>query len=194
MDYPQPEATAGAPFADPNLKLAVLDTLLTSGTITLGPREELAQSLLGPDYDEDEQGYALLEPVYDWLTRFPLTATHLAAVDELIFDGGNEIYTYAFPFWDGESDEFDVKNLEGIGQLANLRSIHVISMMLDNDLAHLAGLAQLEQLSLEHGPYKNGQTLLELPSLKSFSCGKGAFADPALLDALRARGVAVKLF
>jgi hypothetical protein len=194
MDYPQPEATAGAPFADPNFKLVVLDALLTSGTITLGAREKLAESVLGPDYDEDEDGYALLKPVYDYLTRFPLTASHLTAVEELIFDGGNEIYPYAFPFWDGETDEFDIRSLEGIGQLANLRSIHVISLLADADLAPLAGLTQLKQLSLDHGPYQNGQALLELPSLKSLSCGKAAFADPALIEALRARGVTLKLF
>src|ERR1700754_367278 len=111
MDYPKPEATAGAPFADPTLKLAVLGALLTSETITLGPREKLAEHLLGSGYDEEAEGYALLKPVYDWLTRFPLSASHLAAVEELIFDGGNDIYPYAFPFWDGESDEFDITSL-----------------------------------------------------------------------------------
>src|SRR5262249_50321950 len=32
-DYPKPDPTPGAPFADPNLKLVVLDALLSAGII-----------------------------------------------------------------------------------------------------------------------------------------------------------------
>jgi hypothetical protein len=194
QNYPQATAQPGAPFADPNFKLVVLDALLTSGAIALGPRDKLARHLMGSSYDEARDGYQLLTPVYDYLLRYPLSAVDLARVEDIVFDGGNEIYPYAYPFWDGETGEFDVHSLEGIALLPNLRRIHVISMLLDADLSRLAGLSKLEQLSLGHGPYHNGKSLLQLPKLNSVSCGEKAFSDPSVIAALRARGVSLRLF
>jgi hypothetical protein len=194
LSYPPAAGKPGAPFADPNFKLVVLDALASSGAIQLGPRDRLARHLLVPSYDEARDGYDLLKPVYAYLVRYPLTATHLAAVEELVFDGGNDIYAYVFPFWDGETDAFDVRSLEGITLLANLRRIDVISMLRDTDLSHLSGLQRLEQISLGHGPYQNGDSLLQLPGLKSVSCGSDAFSDSSLVPALRARGATVRLF
>jgi hypothetical protein len=194
LDYPEPAEQAGAPFADPNFKLVVLEALHASHSIHLGRRDKLAEHLLGPGYAEMRDGYELLKPVYAWLTRYPLTAAHLAAVEELVFDAGNEIYTYAFPYWDGETDEFDVTSLEGIEQLVNLRRIDVTSLLLETDLSCLAGLSQLEHLDLGHGSYRGGESLLRLPKLKSLGCSEGAFADPALIPALRARGVTMQYY
>ncbi len=123
--YPAAEEPAGAPFTDPNFKLVVMDELLSRRAIDLGEPEMLARHLLGAGYSEDRDGYEFLEPVYRYLVRYPLTPDHLAAVEQLGFDGGNEIYTYPFPFWDGESEEFDVSSLGGIELLQNLRSFLV---------------------------------------------------------------------
>jgi len=192
LDYPEPAGQAGAPFADPNFKLVVLEALSSSRKIELGPREKLAQHLLGPDYSEMIDGYQMLKPVYVWLTRYPLSAEHLAAVEELVFDAGNNIYPYAFPYWDGETDEFDVRSLDGIEQLVNLRRIDVISLLFDTDLSRLAGLSRLEHIGLGHGLYRGGETLLGLPNLKSVSCGEAAFTDAGVVPALRARGVTLQ--
>jgi hypothetical protein len=194
LNYPPAAGKPGAPFADPNFKLVVLDALASSGAIQLGPRDRLARHLLDPSYNEARDGYDLLKPVYAYLVRYPLVAADLAAVEELVFDGGNDIYAYAFPFWDGETEVFDVHSLEGIGLLANLRRIEVISLLLDTDLSRLSGLQRLEQINLGHGPYQNGDSLLQLPGLKSVSCGGDAFSDSSLVPALRARGVTVRLF
>jgi uncharacterized protein DUF6892 len=117
ISYPSPAGKSGAPFADPNLKLVVLSSLIDAGTIHLRPRQKLATHILGPGYDEDQDGYSLLKPVYDYLVRYPLTSNHLAAVTSIEFDGGSAIYPYAFPFWDGEDGEFDVADLAGIERL-----------------------------------------------------------------------------
>jgi hypothetical protein len=194
LDYPAPTGKPGAPFADPNFKLVVLSALAEAGAIHLGPRKKLAAHVLGPGYDEEQDGYDLLTPVYDYLVRYPLTASHLAAVESINFDAGNEIYTYPLPFWDGETGDFDIKSLEGIEQLVNLRRLEIISLLEDTDLSCLATLQRLEHVALSHGPYQNGQRLLRLPKLSSLSCGSSAFDDPTLIPALRARGVAVRLF
>ncbi|SHJ80934.1 hypothetical protein SAMN05444159_1559 [Bradyrhizobium lablabi] len=194
LSYPPAAGKPGAPFADPNFKLVVLDALASSGAIQLGPRDRLARHLLDPSYNEARDGYDLLKPVYAYLVRYPLVVADLAAVEELVFDGGNDIYAYAFPFWDGETDAFDVYSLEGIELLANLRRIEVISLLLDTDLSRLSGLQQLEHVGLGHGPYQNGDSLLQLPKLKTVSCGRDAFSDPSLVPTLGARGVSVRLF
>jgi hypothetical protein len=193
LTFPTPAGKPGAPFVDPNLKLIVLSALNDSGAIHLGPRQKLAGHILGPGYDEDQDGYDLLKPVYDYLVRFPLTANHLAAVTSIEFDGGNSIYPYAFPFWSGEDGEFDVQSLEGIGRLFNLKSIEITALLNDYDLQHLAGLKHLEHLGLDGSRYQHVEALLQLPSLKSLTCGSGSFADPGIIPALRTRGVAVRV-
>jgi uncharacterized protein DUF6892 len=191
ISYPSPVGKPGAPFTDPNLKLVVLSSLIDAGTIHLGPRKKLAAHLLGPGYDEDQDGYCMLKPVYDYLVRYPLTANHLAAVTSIEFDGGSEIYNYPFPFWDGEDGEFDVASLEGIERLINLKRIEMVSLLNDPDLSRLAALRQLEHLGLNGARYQNGDALLELPALKSLTCSTWSFSDPALIPALRARSVGV---
>lgn len=136
--YPKPTGKPGAPFADPNLKLAVLDALMHTGRLDLGTPQALADHVFKRHVDLDEEGYALLQPVYKYLARYPLSQEQLDAVTRLTFDGGLNIYTYVYPFWDGESDEFDIHSFAGIEHCRNLREVQVISMVADEaDVASL---------------------------------------------------------
>lgn len=49
-------------------------------------------------------------------------------ISELVVDGGNEIYNQSIPFWDGEDDYFDIKNVseEEIRQFKNLKRLEVM--------------------------------------------------------------------
>jgi hypothetical protein len=193
--YPPAAGAPGAPFADPNFKLVVLEALLTAKKIDLGTEAQITKHFMGSQFDREEDGYDLLKPVYDYLGGYPLTPQHLAAVEELVFDGANEIYFYAFPLWDGEFDEFTVASLEGIALLPNLRSIDVCSMLDDCDLSRLAGLNKLETLSLHDARYENADTLLALPALKNLAYFENiSLRDPQIKTALEAKGVKVKLF
>lgn len=129
--YPKPSGKAGAPFKDPNLKLVVLSELLRTKQIDLGKPEDLIDHVMRRHVDVEEEGYELLRPAYKYLTRYPLTETMLDSVTTLEFDGGLDIYPYIWPFWDGESDEFDIRSLIGIEHCRNLKSIKVISMVAD---------------------------------------------------------------
>jgi uncharacterized protein DUF6892 len=178
-------------FADPNFKLVVLDALLTAKAIDLGSERKLASDLMGPTDDRSR----FRKPVYDYLVRYPLTVDQLGVVEELVFDSDNDIYFYVFPNWGGDGNAFDVESLEGIEQLPNLRSVNAISMLADDDLSHLAGLAKLEILRLPPMRFRNAPALLALPRLKTLDC----FADSSLPDAtitaaLEAKGVKVTAY
>lgn len=52
----------------------------------------------------------------------------MALVDKLVFDGGEDIYFLMMTYWDGESDEFDVKSVKGFELLPNLKEVEYIAM------------------------------------------------------------------
>ncbi|WP_443726234.1 DUF6892 domain-containing protein [Rhizobium mongolense] len=127
--YPAAVGMAGAPFADPNLKLVVLSLLLDAKQIDLGTPAQLASHVLGRAVDLEDEGYEIIPEAQDYLERYPLSDELLAAVEEIEFDGGGTAYRFAWYFWDGEDDVFDVKDLSGIELCRNLRSFSAISMI-----------------------------------------------------------------
>lgn len=141
--YPAPEGVAGGPFADPNLKLVVLESLLRLRLLDLGTYEELGTHVLKRAYDMGQDGYDLQRPIYDYLVRYPLAQADLDAVETLMFDGGLEIYRYIWAYWGGSSDVFDVKSLAGIEQCRNVREVHVTAILATPDLSPLNRLPKL---------------------------------------------------
>jgi hypothetical protein len=142
--YPAPVDPPGAPFKDPNFKLVVMSELLDRHMIDLGLRRELAEFVLKRPFDVEREGHALLHPVYEYPVRYPLSKMHLDAVETIVFDGGNSIYPYIWPFWGGESDDFDVQHIEGIELCQNVREVHAISMLNETDFSRLAQLPKLK--------------------------------------------------
>lgn len=188
--YPAPNALRGAPFADPNFKLIVLDALREAGVIDLGSPRQLTEHVLGRRTDAWKEGRGL---VRDYLLRFPLTDEHLAAVETLIFEGSIAIYQYAGLSFNFEGSDADVKSLEGIERLTNLRRFCHSSMLADLDLSRLAGLDRLESVSLGDR-FASPRTLLALPCLKVLECYPDSIDDPTIIAALEAKGVKVTIF
>jgi hypothetical protein len=188
--YPAPGAVPGAPFADPNFKLIVLDALREAGVIDLGSPRELTEHVLGRDADASKEGRGL---VRDYLLRFRLTDEHLAAVETLLFEGSIAIYQYAGLSFNLAGSDADVKSLDGIERLRNLRRFCHSSMLADMDLSRLAGLDRLESVSLGDR-FANPRTLLALPSLKVLECYPYSIDDPTVIPALEANGVKVTIF
>jgi hypothetical protein len=194
MNYPQAEGEAGAPFHNPNLKLVVLDALLSAKTIELGQPEELARFVLGREVDLDTEAEEVFPQMYDYLTRYPLTRAQIESVRELAFDGGNEIYQLAWYLWDGESDEFNITTLAGIEKCVNLTEFNECTMVDNCDLAYLVPLQKLTTVSLNECEHRNGAALLELKNLRSLACFESSFPDPQVLKSLEAKGIAIKLY
>lgn len=102
---------AAAPFADPILKLAVLDSLRHS--------VELPATYFFDEFEFDAGNLALLMTV-----RIPQTA--LDTIDTLNwFEGGHRLAHMVWEQWDGESDEFRIWSLAGLESLRNLRKLGV---------------------------------------------------------------------
>jgi hypothetical protein len=152
--------------------------------------------MLGRPYnpENDPQWLYKCQPAYDYLVSYPLTPQHLAAVETLCFDGGNEIYAYIYPGWDGESDDFNVRALGGLELLPNLRTFNEISMLYVDDFRPLTGLPNLQSLELGSDTKVPADILLSLPALKRFTCYESEAPDPSVLAAFKARGVRVRMF
>lgn len=188
--YPAASGAPGAPFSDPNLKLAVMSALLRFKMLDLGTPEQLATYVLERPVDLEQDGYELIPQALDYLVRYPLTDEQLAAVDWIQFDGGEEIYPYAWYFWSGEEGVFDIRDTSDIHLCVNLKGISVISMIDRFDLRTLVPLQKLEWVSI-NVPSENLGALLDIPSLKRAGRFKMRNATSDVLDKLEQRGVQV---
>jgi hypothetical protein len=187
-----------APFVDPNFKLAVMAELIDTRVLDFGHFEAFLTFIEGPQYDYEQDGYAPSAKAYDYLGRYPLTQQQLASVRFLAFDGGLSIYEYVYPFWDGESELFDIQTLEDIRLLPNLERLSMISMLSSTDLKPLRAARRLERISLGLiGTWQNMDALLGLPRLERLSLFKSnlktRFRDPVMI-ALREKGVKIGYF
>ncbi len=108
-------------FKDFNFKLIVLNSLLGKETSFSERLEEVIELASGC-----EEGINM--EVLEFFQNVKLTEKDLESVTELVFDAGEDIYFLIYPEWDGEDDMFDVKYLDGIEKLKNLKDVEYISL------------------------------------------------------------------
>ena len=160
-------------FADRGLHLGVLNALLTTGAIAAADLAAIVAST-GPDGPED--GYPgpgpRLKASLELLHAYALPVDAVAAVEELDFDGGNDIYMLIEQALDidtgGESDDYNVTSLAGIQELSSLRSLNLDGHGYREtplDLSPLAGHPALTTLMLT-GECTSAATLESLPALR----------------------------
>lgn len=109
-------------FADPNLKLAVVQRLMYELEV-LTPRFDLfdfADQYGGKPIDTAST--TVVRPALNWFKRLPIPAELGAQVDRLDMDGGDEVYLNIIPQWDGEDGTFDLTRVtaDDLAQLPNL--------------------------------------------------------------------------
>jgi len=118
-------------FEDFNFKLVVIEALLDKEPTFQDKLETLIEK-----YSENYEWYTGAGPIKEMLQFFSelhIEEKDLDKITELCFDGGNEIYHYIKPDWDGEDSFFDIQSIDGFEYLKNLKSIVYISM-LDEEL------------------------------------------------------------
>ncbi|MBO5032366.1 MAG: hypothetical protein J6D08_10855 [Lachnospiraceae bacterium] len=125
-------------FENFNFKLAVIQKLMYEKNL-LNPKfdvYEFAQEYKKRKIDVDEEGYDIIREAKEWFIELQIPERFAAEVTELVMDGGNEIYMQIIPFWDGESDVFDLNQIteDEIRQFPNLRHITLMTSDIENVL------------------------------------------------------------
>lgn len=72
--------------------------------------------------DIEEEGYAVIPEVISYFKGVEIPMNLLIDIKELKPDGGDEIYRQIIPFWSGEDEQFDVKSVEDVKYLPNLKA------------------------------------------------------------------------
>lgn len=115
-------------FDDFGFKLVVINSLLEEKTSFSEELAEMKEKYVDGFDETDGDGYEYIPEMVQFFENLTLTKEDLALVTDLAFDGGEEIYFLLMPYWDGESDELDVKSVKGFEQLPNLEKVDYISM------------------------------------------------------------------
>jgi hypothetical protein len=109
------------------LKILIFDALLDKS-----PSFQDELNALIEDYTENYEWYSDAGPIEEILEFFAdldIENKELDKITELCFDGGNDIYGFIQPDWDGEDDYFDVKSVKGFKTIKYLKSVELISMV-----------------------------------------------------------------
>ncbi|MDT0379592.1 hypothetical protein RM572_12530 [Streptomyces sp. DSM 42041] len=118
-----------AVFRDFNFKLLVVEQLMYRREL-LTPqfriadrmRERGVTDVQGWAFDND-LAFTVLEESRAYFAELEIPDDLLAKVEELCVDGGLEVYQECAPVWDGEDDLFDVRSLDDLDLLPNLRRV-----------------------------------------------------------------------
>ncbi|MFF5501339.1 DUF6892 domain-containing protein [Streptomyces roseolus] len=116
-------------FHDFNLKLLVIEELMYQAG-TLRPVYDL-NARMAERGITDPASYVLENGLHEevlpesreYFEALEIPAELLATVEELCFDAGTEVFRHCAPAWDGEDDLFDVRSLDDLDLLPNLREV-----------------------------------------------------------------------
>ncbi|MGW0909469.1 DUF6892 domain-containing protein [Streptomyces sp. NPDC002853] len=116
-------------FRDFNLKLLVIEKLMY-GPDPLLPVYNLPAQLAGRGI-ADPASYVLENGIHDQVLpesrahfeALEIPAELLTRIEELCFDAGADVFWHCAPAWDGEDDLFDVRSLDDLALLPNLREV-----------------------------------------------------------------------
>ena len=194
-------------FQDPLMKIFVISELMRLRRIDLGPYERFHERLLGRPHDTRVDGFRANPTALDYFARLQLTADDLAAVEQLHLDGGNSIFRYVDPNWQGYSDGIDeMKRIDDVARLPNLTEFTATAYLADRSgerlsLAPLRGLAKLRRIAATIDNYSDLDALLALPSLSVCSLMGDRIYDDVMtvghpsrtvMDTLRSRGAKIR--
>jgi hypothetical protein len=114
-------------FKNFNFKLAIIQVLMHDKKL-LTPEfnvHDFADSYQKRQINIDTEGYEPIKEIKKYFKDLEIDKKLALEVTELHLDGGNEIYGHITPFWDGEDEYYDIKNLaaEELEQFSNLKTI-----------------------------------------------------------------------
>jgi hypothetical protein len=120
-------------FRDFNFKLIVIDELMYRQQV-LTPAFDLWDRMQARGIDnpavyvlENDLDEVVLDEPRTYFEGLKIGDELLACVEELCFDAGLDIYGHCAPAWDGEDDLFDVRSLDDLALLPNLRRVTAVN-------------------------------------------------------------------
>jgi Family of unknown function (DUF6892) len=198
-------SAAGA-FKDPLMKLFVVSELMRRKRIDLGPPDAFFQRLLGRPHDTRIDGYRAHPKALDYFAQLALSADDLAAVEQLDLDGGNPIFRYVDPNWQGYTDGIDaVTRLDDIVLFPNLAIFSNSAFLTEKatlSFAPFRGLSRLRTIDASFENYADLDAFLSLPALSVCRVlSNQVYTDVMthghptrrVMETLRARGVKVRV-
>jgi hypothetical protein len=114
-------------FHDFNFKLLVIEKLMYWDQ-TLSPAFSLRDHMRARGIDDldayvyaNELDFTVLPEPRAYFQELEIPVDLLATVEELTFDGGHRAFMECAPVWDGEDDLFDVRSLDDLDLVPNLK-------------------------------------------------------------------------
>ncbi|MGI5484401.1 DUF6892 domain-containing protein [Streptomyces lavendofoliae] len=121
-----------AAFKDFNFKLVVIDVLMYEQAF-LTPAFDLGARMRERGIDipavyvlENNIDDEVLDESRAFFEELEIGDELLAEVETLCFDAGQEIYRHCAPAWGGEDDLFDIRSLDDLALLPNLKRVTAV--------------------------------------------------------------------
>jgi tetratricopeptide (TPR) repeat protein len=127
-------------FKDFNFKLAVISELHNQGFYL-----EEAEAIFEKNHNEEDYSYKPIPAVLKYYKNLNIDQAKLDLIEELRPDGGDQVYMFLMNNWDGEDNQFDIKDLSGIEHLKNLKIMDPIAMI-SEDIKSVSPLLQCKSL------------------------------------------------
>ena len=154
---------------------------------------------IGREVDIEEEGYDEIEEMLDYLLNYPLSEEQLLSIRHLSLETECSAYeTLVCPYWDYEPGVIEVKSLEGIEQLPNLKSLSLAELSPGCSLEPLLRLPELEHIYSLSTQLSDYSALLQIPKLKSLRVFGSMASKPTgqsykqIIEELREKGVEVE--
>ena len=128
-------------FADFNFKLSVVQILMYEKGLIEPAFDvyEFAERYTVREIDIEEDGYEIIPEVKDWFEQLEVDQKFTGEITSIQQDGGNDIYAQLFPFWSGETDDFNIQSFEDVDQFKNLKEMELFyDENQDENIAFLA--------------------------------------------------------
>ena len=135
-------------FKDLNFKISIIGALHE-----LGYYNDEADAIKDENLDWDED-YKPIPAMVEFYRNLKIKPEYLEEIEDFQPDGGDLCYQYLFNVWDGEDNQFDIKSIEGIGALKNLKSFDPISMIHEDGLDY-GPILECKNLEFVNMEYRN---------------------------------------
>lgn len=151
---------------DKNLKLTIIDSLISNGLIQFNRDIFLHETCRWTKYKTKRFYDKPIPEILEYFLSIELGKYPLHKIIKLYQSGINEINYLIWNGWDGETDYFDIKTLEGVDQMPNLNKL-ILGTTMINDLTPLISLCKLKEVSIiSTNIIQKVEILLEIKTLE----------------------------